>query len=821
MHSPYLLIPICIFALLFYTFSYVLVKLGLWHISAHRKVWNILLLITFLVTAVLGLLLVIQINFKLEWKFVESIIKWHVDFGIAMSIVAAFHFTWHWHYYLNLFNGKPTFRNGRNDTDLPLKNTESQLMYLVILSGFIATVIQVLFIREITTVFQGNELMMTWTLGIWMFLIGIGAFIGRKRNLLYSNTSLVSGIIFILSLMPLILVPLLSILKNSLFPPGILVGPISFLLVIIILLFPVCLLSGITYAKLVHLVKSKENDFIKVYGFEAIGSLIGGVCVSFIMVQWFSIMESFFLLVVVTNCLLFFLRKKLVNAITGSLCLFLLILFYFYPVDEKIKSFLFVNQRVVESMETNYGNLTVSENAGQYNFYENGNLLFTSENTIVSEEYVHYALLQHNNPQHVLLVSGGISGMIKEILKYSEVQGIDYIELNPGLFKLAAKYAPLPTDKRINVIKGDARRYINRNVGKYDVAIMALPDPSSMQVNRLYSENFIEKLKQRLNLGGVVIFGISPSGNYMSESKLQMEAAMYNTLKNSFANVGIIPGERDYFLASDSEISIAITQLYKRNSIDNIYVNDYYIDDVSIKQRSNTILRNISGKSIVNSDNKPQPVFLYSAHFLSQFNTKWWLILVLPLILLIIPFFGLKAASQSVYLAGFTAASVEILLIFSFQVVFGYIYSAIGIIIAIFMGGLALGALFSRNKTIVLKHLIFSQLMLVIYSLLFMVVWICIDHINNSILLWLLFILLTLIPSALTGFIYVAGTKMTSLQLSEAAPLNYSVDLLGSALGVLFYSVIILPLVGIQLGCLILAGVNMLGVLLNKPFRAL
>jgi hypothetical protein len=53
------------------------------------------------------------------------------------------------------------------------------------------------------------------------------------------------------------------------------------------------------------------------------------------------------------------------------------------------------------------------------------------------------------------------------------------------------------------------------------------------------------------------------------------------------------------------------------------------------------------------------------------------------------------------------------------------------------------------------------------------------------------------------------------MQVSEAAPVNYSVDMLGSALGVLVYSVIVIPLAGILAGCMILMVVSLLGVILN------
>jgi len=72
----------------------------------HRRIWNVLLLITFLVSCLFGLLLVIQINYNFAMDIFRTILYWHVQFGIAMSFIAIFHFLWHLKYYLNMFKKK-------------------------------------------------------------------------------------------------------------------------------------------------------------------------------------------------------------------------------------------------------------------------------------------------------------------------------------------------------------------------------------------------------------------------------------------------------------------------------------------------------------------------------------------------------------------------------------------------------------------------------------------------------------------------------------------------------------------------------------------
>ena len=72
----------------------------------HRKIWNILLLITFLVSGIFGILLVLRINYGIEIPLYSDLLFWHVEFGIAMTIISIFHITWHWKYFKNMIPKK-------------------------------------------------------------------------------------------------------------------------------------------------------------------------------------------------------------------------------------------------------------------------------------------------------------------------------------------------------------------------------------------------------------------------------------------------------------------------------------------------------------------------------------------------------------------------------------------------------------------------------------------------------------------------------------------------------------------------------------------
>ncbi|MBN1988516.1 MAG: hypothetical protein JW783_03880 [Bacteroidales bacterium] len=108
--KPYSLILISAITLALYIVSSLFRRLGFITKATHYKLWNVLLLITFLVSGILGLVLVAQINYKILGDWYSSFLYLHVEFGIAMAIVSIFHALWHFKYYakaLGLKSYKP------------------------------------------------------------------------------------------------------------------------------------------------------------------------------------------------------------------------------------------------------------------------------------------------------------------------------------------------------------------------------------------------------------------------------------------------------------------------------------------------------------------------------------------------------------------------------------------------------------------------------------------------------------------------------------------------------------------------------------------
>ncbi len=98
-HSYYF-VPVFLVLAILYALTWLLANKKFIKIMTHRKIWNLVLLISMLISALLGLFLIlnIDVNFGITLPF--NMLFWHVESGIALGAVGAFHIFWHWRYFV-------------------------------------------------------------------------------------------------------------------------------------------------------------------------------------------------------------------------------------------------------------------------------------------------------------------------------------------------------------------------------------------------------------------------------------------------------------------------------------------------------------------------------------------------------------------------------------------------------------------------------------------------------------------------------------------------------------------------------------------------
>ncbi len=167
---------------------------------------------------------------------------------------------------------------------------------------------------------------------------------------------------------------------------------------------------------------------------------------------------------------------------------------------------------------------------------------------------------------------------------------------------------------------------------------------------------------------------------------------------------------------------------------------------------------------------------------------------------------------------GFAGITLEIVLILAFQVLYGYLYSRIGLIIALFMVGLTAGALFMIRQLPKLKRnlLVLARLegAVAIYALLLPLFLIALSKVKGVYLYPLsqiVFPILVALTGLLVGLEFPLANKiyLKGQKVGKTAGLLYGVDLFGSCLGALLASVLLIPILGILQTCLIVSLFNL------------
>lgn len=694
----------------------------------------------------------------------------------------------------------------------------------IILLGFIAIATQIILLREFLTLISGNELVIGIILANWMLLTGFGAYLGKFIGNKENRAPWILTLLGILAFIPIVTVLILHNAWYSLFLPGMMAGILHVFYYSLIILFPFCVISGILFTLFAQeeSVITNKNRIGDVYAWESFGSLIGGIIINFILIWISTTFQSLYIVMIVVVMVTVYLGIKNGQYLKSGLIIIAAFIFgYFFlnkEQDKKVREMAFPSQELVYMSDSPFGIFAITEQGDQLNYYENNILMASSGDIITKEESVHLAMVQHKDPKTVLVLSGLISGIIEEVSEY-EIRHVDYVDINPEVFNIAKHILNTELYQTLNLIECDPVRFLRKNNNKYDVVLINFPKPSTIQLNRYYTKEFFQLLKENINEDAVVSLSMPSSANYLGDEVKKLLSIIFKTLSSEFKNVLIFPASENFLIASDNDLTYKITETIEYLNIPTEYVNSYYFDDYLLESRSKQLHQQIDHSVLVNQDFSP--VFYQSQIqlWMSYFNIKYWIPALF--ILLFSGFFFFKAGTiyKGVFAAGFAGTSIEIILLLVFQVVFGYVYAVVGIFIMIFMGGLAYGSYYLPKflKEIDLLRFKYLQIGISAFAFLLPVIFILIKNIEiPEVILFIIFALLIFVISVLTGAVFSIASKISQKDYGSIASRAYGLDLLGAATGALILTIYLIPLLGFIWSVLITGFFNLILVMTSK-----
>jgi predicted membrane-bound spermidine synthase len=166
--------------------------------------------------------------------------------------------------------------------------------------------------------------------------------------------------------------------------------------------------------------------------------------------------------------------------------------------------------------------------------------------------------------------------------------------------------------------------------------------------------------------------------------------------------------------------------------------------------------------------------------------------------------------NTGIFVTGFSASAIEIILIIAFQVVYGYTYQMMGILITFFMAGIFIGSVFLIGSVkIFIRNYSIIQYLIGIFSIVVALVLYFIKATDiPNLLVYIIFATLVTIIGVLTGLQFSLASKIKAISYSRIASSTYASDLFGAAIGAIAVSAFLIPLFGIIKVSLILAILN-------------
>jgi spermidine synthase len=603
----------------------------------------------------------------------------------------------------------------------------------------------------------------------------------------------------------------------------------------------------------------------KVYIIETMGSMIGGLLITFLLIQYlnpFTIVFSISLLNSLMSIFLLWLRpKSSKTSFQKALLILSMLLSFLFGYGLLPQNSNAIHQSSIRSQwrglnvihyeNSIYGNITVTKRGEQYTFFADGVPSITTPIPDIAfiEDFVHFPMLFYEKPESVLILSGGAGGMIHEILKYP-VKRVDYVELDPLLLKLVQEF-PTPltqselSDKRVKIHHMDGRFFVQRTGDRFDIIFIGLSAPQSLQANRLFSSEFFSMARGKMNPNGILVFTLPGSLTYISPELRDLNGCILDTLKNVYRHVKVIPGDVNLYLASDADFletisSNEISKRFEERKIKASLITRNYIEYRLNERWLKWFQQSMGGRKIyINSDFHPLAVFFNLSYWNSLFSPyltevfKWYeqsslalsvtkiilITLILAMLFIKMPRLSRHSITYSIFTTGLTGMIFNLAIIFAFQTLYGYLYHQIGLLIAIFMFGIASSSFFitKRLDRIQKDSLLFlkTEMAIILFSILFPFLFLMPSHdLENKVVYFILYGAV-LVMSFLSGMsiglqfplankIYL-GSRSDKGTIGQTAGLLYGADLLGGFFGGLSGGILLLPILGLKETCFIMA----------------
>ncbi|MFB3852762.1 MAG: hypothetical protein ACE148_02930 [Vicinamibacterales bacterium] len=364
-----------------------------------------------------------------------------------------------------------------------------------------------------------------------------------------------------------------------------------------------------------------------------------------------------------------------------------------------------------------YGRLAVVSRGPAIAVFTNDAWWFETEGA-ETEAFVHVAAIQVEPLERVLVLGGGPSGLVAEVLRHGP-RSVHWVEIDRAVFDVVVPLLPPHVrgpleDARVQRFLEDPRRFLRR-AGSYDLILVGSAEPTSGEANRLYTREFFAEASRHLSPAGVVAFRLSSGEHYWTAAAAARAKGVHTAAAAAFGDVLVLAGSPNVFVASNAALVRDAEVLASRFSARRIagrlvsmpYIR--YVYDPARLAEIDARLR--EARAPMNTDLRPVCYQHAAVMWLSRFYPRLAALetesltrrlhgaLRLGLLFAAgaaaLAFLGRSARTRWTFfaaIAGFSGMTVETVLLLDYQLKSGVVFQDIGLLLAALMAGLAIGA---------------------------------------------------------------------------------------------------------------------------------
>ncbi|MCP4205342.1 MAG: hypothetical protein GY769_25810 [bacterium] len=611
---------------------------------------------------------------------------------------------------------------------------------IITVAGFVATIAQVLLLRELLVLFHGNEMSTGLALAGWLLWTSLGSALAAWR----SSRGVVreSPLGLLLTLLAVAPPALVLVVRGARTLFAIPAGELAPVGKMVLVCLSVPSLFGLAGGALFGLCwaysRGGEADGaparpLAIYLGEAAGAAAGGIVFYFLLLRLASPLSAAIAVALLPLAVSGWIlrRRPGKERARGARLVWVLAALGLAAViaagdrlEERSRRWQW-GESLALARDTPFHNIAILRQPGQVTVFTNGLWLFTLPDPASAEPAVHTALLQHPRPGRVLFIGGGLGGQLEEALKHPSIEAVDYVEQDPELIRESERFLNTRArasrrDPRLRTHHQDAATFLRHHAGRYDVIFMNTGDPINAQMNRFFTVEMFRRTERHLLPGGILTFSVPGGGDMIGPAHARYLSSINRTLGEVFPEVAVLPGGRARFFAAREAGSLVLDPAVlagriEARRLDLVHVREDTLQDLMSPFRLDHVRALLLefGSSPVNRQFAP----ICYLHALRLWAAQWHPELerilgaaasVRPLVLsaglaafgaLVILFFWIgrlryrAAVGASVFIQGAVGMVLQVVLILTFQILEGFAYLQLALIIALFMAGLAAGTL--------------------------------------------------------------------------------------------------------------------------------